>query len=228
MAVRRRLTEPPPKSPGTVAGESAAGEETATMVRRHFGLQRAKCVLIGSNSTTGHLGAYGRTARLDAISNGLALPAPGNGASGGVKPHKFGGKNWRRNLAGMSAGVSDNNQRPVFASKRAFATRRASSGRAIADLGLWKDSGGYIPVSCRSVPCEKTNNLRVFRVAAPLVDDYNVTLVTQVTVALSKVPPPNEKPARHKLISSGYRSRSDRAASGVRWRCIPGAIDPRA
>ena len=54
-AVRRRLTEPPPKSPGTVAGESAAGEETATMLRRQFGLRRAKCVLIGSNST-GHLG----------------------------------------------------------------------------------------------------------------------------------------------------------------------------
>jgi hypothetical protein len=55
-AVRRRLTEPPPKSPGTVAGESAAGEETATMLRRHFGQGRAKCILIGSNSTTGHLG----------------------------------------------------------------------------------------------------------------------------------------------------------------------------
>jgi hypothetical protein len=59
----------------------------------------------------------------------LALPAPGNGASGGVKPHKFGGKNWRRNLAAMSAGVSDNNQRPVFAFKRAFGTRRSTSGR---------------------------------------------------------------------------------------------------
>jgi len=66
---------------------------------------------------------------LNAISNGLALPAPGNGVSGGVKPHKFGGNNWRLNLAATNAGVSDNNQRPVFASKRAFATRRASSGR---------------------------------------------------------------------------------------------------
>jgi len=66
---------------------------------------------------------------LNAISNGLAFPAPGNGVSGGVKPHKFGGNNWRRNLAATNAGVSDNNQRPVFASKRAFATRRASSGR---------------------------------------------------------------------------------------------------
>ena len=102
-AVRRRLTEPPPKSPGTVAGESAAGEETATMLRRHFGQRRAKCVLIGSNSATG--------------------------ASGGVKPHKLGGNNWRRNLAATSACVSDNNQRPVFASKRAFRTRRSTSGR---------------------------------------------------------------------------------------------------
>jgi len=39
MAVRRRLTEPPPKSPGAVAGESAAGEETATMLRSHCGLR---------------------------------------------------------------------------------------------------------------------------------------------------------------------------------------------
>ena len=102
-AVRRRLTEPPPKSPGTVAGESAAGEETATMLRRHCGLRRAKCVLIGSNSATG--------------------------ASGGVKPHKLGGNNWRRNMAATSASVSDNNQRPVFASKRAFRTRRSTSVR---------------------------------------------------------------------------------------------------
>jgi len=29
----------------------------------------------------------------------------------------------------MSAGVSDNNQRPVFAFKRAFGTRRSTSGR---------------------------------------------------------------------------------------------------
>lgn len=106
-AVRRRLTEPPPKSPGTVAGESAAGEETATMLRRHFGLRRAKCVLTGSNSTTGHLGASaGRTARLKAISNGLASPAPRSGASGGVKPHEFGGKNWRRNLAARATTIS--------------------------------------------------------------------------------------------------------------------------
>jgi hypothetical protein len=66
---------------------------------------------------------------LNAISNGLALPAPGNGASGGVKPHEFGGKNWRRNLAATNAGVSDDNQRLLFASKRAFGTRRSTSGR---------------------------------------------------------------------------------------------------
>ncbi len=51
------------------------------------------------------------------------------GLSGGVKPHKFGGKNWRQNLAAMSAGVSDNNQRPVLAVNRAFGTRRSTSGR---------------------------------------------------------------------------------------------------
>jgi hypothetical protein len=81
-AVRRRLTEPPPKSPGTVAGESAAGEETATMLRRHYGLRRAKCVLIESNSAS----------------------FSGQGFSGGVEPRKFGGHSWRRNLAATSAG----------------------------------------------------------------------------------------------------------------------------
>jgi len=59
----------------------------------------------------------------------LALPAAGNGASGGAKPHEFGGKNWRRNLAATNAGLSDDNQRLLFASKRAFRTRRSTSGR---------------------------------------------------------------------------------------------------
>jgi hypothetical protein len=77
MGCSQEAHRTPPKSPGTVAGESAAGEETATMLRRHYGLRRAKCVLIESNSAS---------------------------FSGGVEPRKFGGHSWRRNLAATSAG----------------------------------------------------------------------------------------------------------------------------
>ncbi|HRE72649.1 MAG TPA: hypothetical protein PLC14_19295, partial [Accumulibacter sp.] len=45
------------------------------------------------------------------------------------KTAKIWWQNWRQNLAAMSAGVSDNNQRPVFALKRAFRTRWSTSGR---------------------------------------------------------------------------------------------------
>ena len=166
-AVRRRLSEPPPKSPGTVAGESAAGEETATMLRRHCGLRRTKCVRIGSNSTTGHLGASGgRTARLNAISNRPRFASTREWRYRRRKTAKIWWQNWRQNLAAMSAGVSDNNQRPVFAFKRAFGTRRSTSGRRPErSLGTHCGDGRYGSFTGHPVAKHAERRLRSFRYA---------------------------------------------------------------
>jgi hypothetical protein len=60
----------------------------------------------------------------------------------------------------MSAGVSDNNQRPVFAFKRAFGTRRSTSGRRPErSLALSFRSTEFIDDAARDN--EATNKLEI-------------------------------------------------------------------